>query len=69
VLLAARHYPEAIEVYQQDLARLPKNGWALSGLYQAYLGAGNTAKAQQTKRELSEAWQWADTRLLASVAR
>jgi tetratricopeptide (TPR) repeat protein len=67
VLLAAKRYPEAIVVYQQDLARLPKNGWALSGLYQAYLGAGNPARAQQTKRELEEAWQWADTRLVASM--
>lgn len=67
VLLAARQYKEAIAVYQQDLRHLPHNGWALSGLYQAYLAAGNTAQAQQTKRELDAAWRWADTKLVASV--
>ncbi|WP_262385941.1 tetratricopeptide repeat protein [Hymenobacter sp. BT491] len=69
VLLAAKKYNEAVEVYQQDLARLPRNGWALSGLYKAYLALGNTAKAQQTKRELDQAWQWADTQLVASVVK
>ncbi|UOQ66939.1 tetratricopeptide repeat protein [Hymenobacter volaticus] len=68
VLLAAKKYNEAIDVYQQDLKRLPHNGWALSGLYQAYLGAGDTSKAKQTKRELDAAWQWADTKLVASIA-
>lgn len=67
VLLEAKQYPAAIAVYRQDLARLPHNGWALSGLYQAYLASGNTAQARQTKQELSQAWQWADTRLVASV--
>ncbi|MDF7809846.1 tetratricopeptide repeat protein [Hymenobacter sp. YC55] len=68
VLLAAKKYDEAIDVYQQDLKRLPHNGWALSGLHQAYLGTGNTMKAQQTKRELDQAWQWTDTKLVASLA-
>ena len=67
-MLAAKKYDGAIDVYQQDLKRLPHNHWALSGLHQAYLGAGNTSKAQQTKRELDEAWQWADTKLVASIA-
>ncbi|WP_246008935.1 tetratricopeptide repeat protein [Hymenobacter metallilatus] len=67
VLLAARQYPEAIAVYEDDLARLPHNGWALSGLYQAYAATGNTAKTTETRQELDEAWQWADTRLTASV--
>ncbi|WP_261990292.1 tetratricopeptide repeat protein [Hymenobacter sp. BT188] len=68
VLLADKQYKEAIAVYEQDLERLPHNGWALSGLYQAYLGAKNKAKAQQTKQQLDEAWHWADTKLIASVA-
>ncbi|ALW87289.1 hypothetical protein AUC43_09205 [Hymenobacter sedentarius] len=67
VLLAARRYPEAIAVYEQDLARLPRNGWALSGLYQAQLAAGQTTRAQHTKQALAVAWQWADTPLAGSV--
>ncbi len=67
VLLAAKQYNEAIAVYQEDLVRLPHNGWALSGLYQAQLAAGQGTQAQQTKRELDAAWQWADTKLVASA--
>jgi tetratricopeptide (TPR) repeat protein len=68
VLLDAKRYEEAIAVYQQDLERLPHNGWALSGLHQAYLGTGNKKQAQQTKQELDLAWHWADTKLVASIA-
>ncbi|MCB2409803.1 tetratricopeptide repeat protein [Hymenobacter lucidus] len=67
VLLAARRYNEAVAVYQQDLERLPRNGWALSGLYEAYRASGNSAKAQQTKPALDAAWRYADTKLVASV--
>ena len=67
VLLAAGQYPEAIVVYEQDLARLPHNGWALSGLHQACAAAGNTARATAVRQEMAEAWQWADTRLTASI--
>ncbi|MBF9236977.1 tetratricopeptide repeat protein [Hymenobacter sp. BT683] len=67
VLLAAQRYQDAIDVYEQDLARLPHNGWALSGLYQAQRAAGQVAQAQHTKRALDAAWQWADTKLVASV--
>lgn len=52
VLMEAMRYNEATAVFQQDLERLPHNGWALSGLHQAYLAAGNKAMAQQTKQEL-----------------
>ncbi len=66
VLLAAKQYQEAASLYTQDLKMLPKNGWALSGLAQAYAGAGNTTKASATQKQFEEAWQWADVRLHAS---
>ncbi|GAA4424136.1 hypothetical protein GCM10023188_03640 [Pontibacter saemangeumensis] len=66
VLLQAEQYQEAAAIYEQDLMTLPKNGWALSGLSQAYAGLGNSAKAKQAQGDFEDAWQWADVKLAAS---
>ncbi|MHA6250255.1 tetratricopeptide repeat protein [Pontibacter sp. CAU 1760] len=66
VLLAAKQYQEAASLYTQDLAMLPKNGWALSGLAQAYAGTGEATKASATQKQFEDAWQWADVQLHAS---
>ena len=66
VLLANGQPDEAIKVYLDDLERFPKNGWALSGLKQAYQDAKQSAKADEVDVRLKEAWAYADVKLSGS---
>ncbi len=66
VLLSNTQPDEAIKVYLEDLDRFPKNGWALSGLKQAYLDSKQSAKADETDARLKEAWAYADVKLQGS---
>ncbi len=66
VLLTNGQPDEAIKVYLDDLERFPKNGWALSGLKQAYLDSKQSAKADETDARLKEAWAYADVKLTGS---
>ena len=66
VLLSNTQPDEAIKVYLEDLDRFPKNGWALSGLKQAYLDSKQSAKADETDARLKEAWAYADVKLVGS---
>jgi tetratricopeptide (TPR) repeat protein len=62
-LLDAGQAKAAIAVYEADLDRHPRNGWALFGLWQAQIAAKQHAKAKQTKAEFEEAWSRADIEL------
>jgi tetratricopeptide (TPR) repeat protein len=66
-LLDAGQPKEAIAVYYADLDRNPRNGWALFGLWQAQLAAGQKAKAMQTRTKFEEAWSRADVELTRSA--
>lgn len=66
VLLSNTQPDEAIKAYLEDLERFPKNGWALSGLKQAYLDSKQSAKADETDALLKEAWAHADVKLKGS---
>lgn len=66
VLLEAKHWHQAEQVYIADLVLYPRNGWALYGLYQARQGQGNVKGAEQAKAQFDQAWQWADTALVSS---
>ncbi len=66
VLLANGQPNEAIQAYLEDLERFPKNGWALSGLKQAYQDSKQSAKADETDARLKEAWAHADVKLKGS---
>jgi tetratricopeptide (TPR) repeat protein len=66
VLLANGKPDEAIKVYLDDLDRFPKNGWAISGLKQAYQDAKQSTKADETDARLKEAWAHADVKLKGS---
>ena len=66
VLLSNTQPDEAIKAYLEDLDRFPKNGWALSGLKQAYLDSKQSAKADETDALLKEAWAHADVKLKGS---
>ncbi len=63
VLLEAKQPAEAITVYEEDMKTFPKNGWALSGLKQAYQDNKQQDKAKETEVRLKEAWAHADVTL------
>jgi tetratricopeptide (TPR) repeat protein len=62
-LLDAGNPKAAIAVYEADLGRNPRNGWALFGLWQAQVAAKQNAQAKQTKAKFDEAWSRADIEL------
>ncbi len=63
VLLQAKRPAEAEVVYWEDLRRHPENGWALSGLMQAFQAQGKAAEAMETERRYQKAWANADVKL------
>jgi len=67
VQIDAELYDDAIKSYEEDLARLPKNGWALHGLKLAYekLNDQNMVNETEAKRKLS--WENADIVLTTSL--
>lgn len=64
-LLEAGDARAAAEVYRQDLATYPDNGWSLYGLMLAQKRSNDPAAADTEKR-YRDAWQWADAPLTAS---
>ncbi len=67
ILLEAGKTDEAIEIYQQDLAWWPKNGWAQHGLKKAYQMKKDPKNLRRIEKELSQNWQFADVKLTTSV--
>ncbi len=66
VLLEVGKPAEAEEVYREDLARFPKNGWSLFGLAQSLKAQGKADEAAATEQEFEKAWTGADVKLTAS---
>lgn len=66
VLLQAQRDREAEQVYREDLAIYPNNGWSLFGLTQSLEVQGKTEAAQAAKKQFATAWQYADVQLTAS---
>ncbi|MCY1459534.1 hypothetical protein D9M71_770180 [compost metagenome] len=60
VLLKAGKYAEAEKVYKQDLQTLPKNGFALIGLYNTLVAQKKEKEALKIKTSFDDAWQYAD---------
>lgn len=65
-LLENAQFEEAGRVFEEDLKTFPKNGWALSGLLAALEGQQKTDEAAQVKKQLAEAWKYADVELSGS---
>ena len=63
VQVEAEMYEEAIITYQQDLVRLPKNGWALHGLKLVYSKMNDEKNENIVDKQLSKAWTQADITL------
>lgn len=66
ILLQEKRYTEAVEIYKEDLQHFKKNGWALSGLIEAYKALGQEDQLQTTIEMFEEAWQYSDIRLVGS---
>ena len=61
-LLRARRTDEAAQVFRDDLARNPRNGRSLYGLWQTQLTTKDR-EAAATERQFLEAWKHADVSL------
>jgi tetratricopeptide (TPR) repeat protein len=67
VLLRAGKAAEAEQVYREDLARFPENGWSLFGLAASLRAQGKTAEANAAQQRFERAWSKADVKLTAST--
>jgi hypothetical protein len=65
-LLDAGLPAEAETVYWDDLRRMPNNGFALFGLWQAQLAQDKLLKAQETLEKFNDIWADADVELTSS---
>lgn len=66
IQIEAGRYGEAIKTFEEDLKRLPKNGWALHGLKQAYTKLGDVEKALDIDESLKVIWETADIELVTA---
>jgi tetratricopeptide (TPR) repeat protein len=66
VLNQAGRFAEAEKVYRDDLIILPKNGWALRGLYNSLLGQNKKQEAAEVMKQFRQAWKWADMEIESS---
>ena len=60
-------YFDAIKTYEQDLEKLPKNGWALKGLSIAHSKLGNISDKNEAEIKFQQAWKTSDIELKASI--
>ena len=61
VLAAAERWDEAEQVYREDLAQWPENGWSLYGLAQCLEAKGKATVAAKVEQRFRTAWAQADT--------
>jgi len=66
VQIEAENYQDAIETYREDLAVLPRNGWALHGMKLAYNKLGDTDKVAEIDQQLADIWASADLTINSS---
>ncbi|QEF98331.1 Tetratricopeptide repeat protein [Stieleria maiorica] len=63
VLVAAKRWEEAEQVYRADLKDWPENGWSLFGLKQCLTARGDHAAAAEIEKRFEAAWADADTQI------
>ncbi len=62
-LLRSGRYAEAEQVFREDLARLPGNGWSLFGMGRALRLQGKDDEAAVYEAKFAEAWKAADVKI------
>ncbi len=65
-LIDSHRYADAEQVYRDDLAHYPNNGWSLYGLSRALKLQGKDAEALNVKLQFDKAWEHADIKLASS---
>jgi tetratricopeptide (TPR) repeat protein len=66
-LMQNGRYAEAEQVYREDLARLPENGWSLYGLASSLKAQQkNPSEAAATREKFGKMWAKADTKITSS---
>jgi len=67
VLMKQQRFAEAEQVYRDDLARLPENGWSLLGLAESLRKQNkNTDEVAQTQAKFKRVWAKADLTITTS---
>jgi tetratricopeptide (TPR) repeat protein len=67
VLMKQQRFAEAEQVYRDDLARLPGNGWSLLGLAESLrVQKKNSEEAAKTKAKFEKIWAKADLKINTS---
>jgi tetratricopeptide (TPR) repeat protein len=66
VQIEAKKYEDAIDTFEEDLQRLPKNGWALHGLKLVYTKLNKPNKVSEIDKRLKTIWATSDTKLSSS---
>jgi tetratricopeptide (TPR) repeat protein len=67
VFMKAGRFAEAEQVYRNDLARLPENGWSLYGLAESLREQKkNGAEVKTLKAKFQKCWAKADTKITTS---
>ncbi|WP_033961990.1 tetratricopeptide repeat protein [Psychroserpens jangbogonensis] len=69
VLIKNGQYQESIVIYQEDLERLPRNGWAQHGLKLAYEKLEDSENISKMKDDITKSWATADVILVGSKVR
>jgi tetratricopeptide (TPR) repeat protein len=65
-LMQEGRFAEAEQVYRDDLARLPENGWSLFGLAQSLHRQGKEEEAAATDARFRKMWSKADVQIKSS---
>ena len=67
VLMKAKRFAEAEQVYRDDLKRLPDNGWALFGLAESLREQKKSDdETAATKAKFQKTWAKADLKITTS---
>ena len=67
VLMKMRRFAEAEQIYRDDLARLPDNGWSLFGLAQSLRQQQkNSDEVAALDTKFQKTWAKADTKITTS---
>jgi len=63
IQIEAGKYTDAITTFEENLKRLPKNGWAYNGMKLAYSKKNDTNKVKEMDQMLAYSWATADIEL------
>jgi TolA-binding protein len=64
--MQASRFAEAEQIYRDDLARLPDNGWSLFGLTQSLHRQDKEEEAKATSARFLKIWSKADVQITSS---